>query len=157
VQLRSIVHPVESALIDGQASVVVELAPRDVAQTLGAVVRTSLLLRTRTLESIVRRTANRRQKVAQALPTCSAAELDRLRPRVAAFLRARPFFFGARDACVRDSLAMGEFLAAEGFYPNWVFGVSTDPFEAHCWLQIGEVVLNDTPDNVRTYTPIMAV
>ena len=31
------------------------------------------------------------------------------------------------------------------------------PFSAHCWVQQGDVVLNDTIENVRPFTPIMAV
>jgi hypothetical protein len=42
-------------------------------------------------------------------------------------------------------------------YPDWVFGVNADPFEAHCWVQAGNVVLNDTVAWVSGFTPIMVV
>jgi hypothetical protein len=42
-------------------------------------------------------------------------------------------------------------------FPRWVFGVQSRPFAAHCWLQLGGVVLNDTVDHVKRYTPIMVV
>jgi hypothetical protein len=35
--------------------------------------------------------------------------------------------------------------------------VQTKPFAAHCWVQQGDVVFNDTPEHVRRYTPILAV
>jgi hypothetical protein len=40
---------------------------------------------------------------------------------------------------------------------SWIFGVSTWPFVAHCWLQLGDLVLNDSLDRVQRYTPIMVV
>ena len=52
---------------------------------------------------------------------------------------------------------MVHFLAAEGIQPDWVFGVKTEPFDAHCWVQHGDVVLNDAPDRVRQYSPILVV
>jgi hypothetical protein len=36
-----------------------------------------------------------------------------------------------------------------------VFGVQARPFAAHCWVQKGEVVFNDTVEHVSGYTPIM--
>jgi len=79
------------------------------------------------------------------------------RSLVTLFFDARPFLFSARDACLFDSLALLLFLRRWGVHPQWVFGVRTGPFAAHCWLQSGSTVLNDTVDNVRSYTPIMAV
>ncbi|MBO9708023.1 MAG: lasso peptide biosynthesis B2 protein [Caulobacter sp.] len=40
---------------------------------------------------------------------------------------------------------------------HWVFGVSTWPFAAHCWVQLDGLVLNDRLQRVRRYTPILAV
>jgi hypothetical protein len=76
---------------------------------------------------------------------------------VTAFATLRPFFFAAKDACLFDALSLSEFLAGYGLFPNWVFGVQSRPFAAHCWLQLDGVVLNDTIDHVQRYTPIMVV
>lgn len=46
--------------------------------------------------------------------------------------------------CLFDCLALLGFLAHWNIFPYWVFGVSADPFEAHCWLQQGHTVLSDT-------------
>jgi hypothetical protein len=35
-----------------------------------------------------------------------------------------------------------------------VFGVRTHPFEAHCWLEKDRVILDDTVEHVRWFTPI---
>lgn len=59
--------------------------------------------------------------------------------------------------CLYDSLALVHFLAKYHFFPLWVFGVKTQPFSAHCWVQAGDCVLNDKLDFVHEYTPIMAI
>jgi hypothetical protein len=79
------------------------------------------------------------------------------RSLVALFYEARPFLFSARNACLFDSLALLLYLRRLGVCPQWVFGVRTGPFAAHCWLQSGLIVLNDTVENVCSYSPIMAV
>ena len=74
-----------------------------------------------------------------------------------AFTRLRPLFYTLRGACLLDSLTLIHFLSAEGIHPDWVFGVKTEPFDAHCWVQQGELLLNDVPDRVRQYSPILVV
>lgn len=74
---------------------------------------------------------------------------------VAAYLQLRPLMFTAHDRCLQDSLTLLDFLAAEGWYPNWVIGVATQPFRAHAWVQTGDLVLSDLHENVRRYTPIL--
>ena len=72
------------------------------------------------------------------------------------FDHLRPFY-GRRYLCLFDSLALLEFLAYYNIYPQWVFGVRAQPFNAHCWLQEGDYVLNDTHEYIRGFTPIMTV
>ncbi|MNN96111.1 hypothetical protein D3C81_2150420 [compost metagenome] len=52
---------------------------------------------------------------------------------------------------------MAKFLARRGLHADVVFGVIGDPFSAHCWLQAGTLVLNDSIGNIDTYTPIRAI
>jgi hypothetical protein len=59
--------------------------------------------------------------------------------------------------CLFDSLALLYFLEHYGVFPQWVYGVRLEPFSAHCWVQVGNRVVNDIIDNVRSYTPIMNV
>jgi hypothetical protein len=66
-------------------------------------------------------------------------------------------FFPSAYLCLFDSLALINFLALYRLYPDWVFGVATDPFQAHCWVQKNGIVLNDTVERISNYLPIMDV
>jgi hypothetical protein len=59
--------------------------------------------------------------------------------------------------CMFDSLALLEFMAFHKLYPLWTFGVSSDPFQAHCWLQAANIAIHDSLSRVSYYTPIMSV
>jgi hypothetical protein len=83
-------------------------------------------------------------------------DFERARSLVALFERLR-LFYPRSYLCLFDSLALIHFLARFQLYPDWVFGVNADPFEAHCWVQADNVVLNDTLGRVSSFTPIMSV
>ncbi|KZC23833.1 hypothetical protein RHOFW104T7_11835 [Rhodanobacter thiooxydans] len=69
------------------------------------------------------------------------------------FLEARKLVpVGTR--CLLDSLAMAKFLKRRRMRVNVIVGVTGDPFSAHCWVQAGDMVLNDALGNVRIYSPI---
>jgi hypothetical protein len=114
-----------------------------------------LSLKLRPIQAIVEATRDR--KTRRAMRGLTEPDPARLRVLVSAFTRLRPLFYTLRSACLLDSLTMMHFLGAEGIHPDWVFGVKTEPFDAHCWVQHGEVVLNDAPDRVRQYSPILVV
>jgi hypothetical protein len=104
------------------------------------------------LQRIARRIASlRAQHGAKAVSPTSQP----LRDAVAAYLRLRPLMLTAHDRCLHDSLTLLAFLGAEGWRPNWVIGVTTQPFRAHAWVQAGDLVLSDLHENVRRYTPIL--
>lgn len=84
------------------------------------------------------------------------ADFERARSLASVFERLR-LFYPRSYLCLFDSLALIHFLARFHVYPDWVFGVNADPFEAHCWVQVGNVVLNDTLARVSAFTPIMYV
>jgi hypothetical protein len=104
-------------------------------------------------QSIVARVQAR--KHAQRAPA-PAFDLDRARPLIARFMQLR-LFYPRPYLCLFDSLALVHFLARFDLYPDWVFGVRADPFEAHCWVQAENSVLNDTVERVSALTPIMVV
>jgi hypothetical protein len=114
-----------------------------------------LSLKLRPIQTIVETVRDRKTRRVSRDPR--PADPARLRRLVGAFTRLRPLFYTLRSACLLDSLTMVHFLGAEGIHPEWVFGVKTEPFDAHCWVQQGEAVLNDAPDRVRQYSPILVV
>lgn len=98
------------------------------------------------LEKIARRRAATQGK--------SNPDIDAMCALSASFNRLRPVY-PRKPVCLHDSLALLEYLAGYGFFPNCVFGVTAEPFRAHCWVQYEDIVLNDYIDRVAPYTPIM--
>jgi len=72
------------------------------------------------------------------------------------FGRVRNWFPKHQISCLPDSLALTTFLARHGHATTLVFGVTAQPFGAHCWVQTGATLLNDMLDHVVRYTPILA-
>lgn len=72
------------------------------------------------------------------------------------FNRAR-IYVPIPTSCLLDSIAMTRFLSRRRIETSLVFGVTRIPFAAHCWVQFGDVVLNDTVGNVTAHTPIRIV
>ncbi|MGE4036005.1 MAG: lasso peptide biosynthesis B2 protein [Parvularculaceae bacterium] len=60
-------------------------------------------------------------------------------------------------SCLRDSLALLAFLRRRGHTARLVIGVKLNPFGAHCWVQSGEMALNELLERARAYTPIRVV
>jgi len=98
----------------------------------------------------------RRRRMARA-STGNEPEMSAVIALLLTFERLRPLAFGRKDTCLLHTLALAEFLARYHVYPDWIFGIRTGPFAAHCWLQMHDFVLTDTPFNVEGLTPIMMV
>jgi hypothetical protein len=62
-----------------------------------------------------------------------------------------------RDRCLLRSIGLQHLLAQNGYESTLVFGVRLHPFEAHCWLQDDDLILNDTIEMVGPFEPIRAV
>jgi Transglutaminase-like superfamily len=82
--------------------------------------------------------------------TLSPALLDDL----AAYRRLTPWL-PIDGACLFRSHMLRTYLRALGHDADWVFGVSVWPFRAHCWLQIGDVALDDEAERLAGYRPIL--
>jgi len=59
--------------------------------------------------------------------------------------------------CLFRAFLLLAYLRLEGRDATWAFGVRTHPFQAHCWLQVGDTLLDDAVERVCGYTPIFAV
>src|SRR3546814_2824721 len=62
-----------------------------------------------------------------------------------------------KDRCLQRSIALQHLLARNGFESSLVFGVRLNPFHAHCWLQNGDLILNDTLEVVGPFKALRAV
>lgn len=85
-----------------------------------------------------------------------AADPARVAAVVARFQQVSPWL-PRQGACLFRASVLLRALRHAGQDATWVFGVRTWPFSAHCWLQIDDAVLDDDPERVALYTPIMAV
>lgn len=107
-------------------------------------------LRAKALGRILASLRNRRLEVtAPASPAATAALAAR-------FNMARALVPIA-PSCLQDSIALGFWLARRGACPRIVFGAKLDPFAAHCWLQTDAAILNDAPDTVSPFTPVLVI
>ncbi|MCW2338184.1 hypothetical protein M2337_002417 [Sphingobium sp. B2D3A] len=61
------------------------------------------------------------------------------------------------NQCLPRSIAFHRVCLASGIPSTLVFGVTIDPFSAHCWVQMDDLLLSDRLERVRIFTPIMAL
>lgn len=71
-------------------------------------------------------------------------------------IAAASLLFGATDRCLVRALAAQRICRSLGLTTRLVFGVRTNPFGAHAWVQSGELVIVGDFEQVRLYTPIAA-
>jgi len=125
-----------------------------------AAVTAKCLLRWRTLEYAVARSHRRRLRALVASESSDDQgqlqwELEQLRQHVSSFRRFAPLFLNSINACLLLSFVLIEYLATYRLYPAWIFGVTTAPFAAHCWVQHHDTVLNDSPEFVSQFQSIL--
>lgn len=129
------------------------LSWKDAMNFIGAATRAAYRLRTTSLLAIAGGMAARKATArrCEAFDSQLAAEL------ACTYRRLQTFAFTGRDRCLLQSLSFANFLSCYGLFPDWVFGVQTRPFAAHCWLQHGHYLLNETPDGVKRFIPIVSI
>ena len=114
-----------------------------------------LALRFSSLEKIIARLqdarANQRSRLSSGNDAPDAIEMTLV------YSTLRSFVYQRSDNCLLDSFALLVFLNMSAIYPNWVFGVRLCPFEAHCWIQNGNMALNTSVEETREFTPIMII
>lgn len=62
-----------------------------------------------------------------------------------------------QEQCLFRAVLLQIYLRRAGLASTLVFGCQTWPFEAHCWVQAHDIVLDDSADHVAGFTPILAV
>jgi hypothetical protein len=107
------------------------------------------------------RSAVRRRRLPKLLSSAAdsrglseSSSADRRDRALADFLRARRALPIAPN-CLYDSLALKRFLKRRSVAADLVIGTKLHPFAAHCWLQDGTTVLNDSLAAARGFAPIL--
>ncbi len=116
------------------------------AQAVGAVIAFRNRLRRRSLQSVLARLVQRQ-------PPISMADSGTYLAVASAFNRSKRYV-SAHEICLPRGLAMTHILFGLGIDAKLIFGV-TLPFSAHCWVQVGNIVLTDPIDRVLGFTPIL--
>jgi hypothetical protein len=146
--------PPQTELLGELAVGLPKIGTRAIVAFVFASIFAKLALRFWRFERVIGRVAARK---AQAAASGRPLDVARTRQLVDSFARLRVFLFSHRDKCLHDSLALLEFLARYGIFPDWVFGVRARPFVAHCWVQYEDMIFNDTIEHAGGYVPIMVV
>lgn len=115
--------------------------------------RVDLRLRTSSMSRTLAGIEERRRRSASPATGFDTSYASML---ITTFKVLRPFY-PRPSLCLFDSLALLEFAANYRLFPRIVFGVIADPFQAHCWLQEGSMVLNDDLERISRYKPILSV
>lgn len=146
---RPSIRAVRGDLLTGSQS---RSSPGDLLAALAAQVGARALLRWKGVAGIVRHLERGGERQAGA---CEAPDIV-ARPIAAAFAAAG-LMTGVERSCLPRALAMMTVCHRRGLRPDLVFGVRLDPFTAHCWVQLDDQVLVGDYEQVRVYTPILAV
>lgn len=77
--------------------------------------------------------------------------------RAAAVFEQLMLWTPGAEKCLYRAFLLRRFLARQGRPADWVFGVQTWPFTAHCWLQAGDLALDEQPERLAAFTPILVV
>jgi hypothetical protein len=108
----------------------------------------------RPFSAVVEEVAARKMRGVGGMQRC---DIRQLAPIVDVFRRLRPFVFAAEGRCLLHALTLIRFLSQYQFHPEWVIGVTTQPWGAHSWVQWDQYLLDSNPEKVCGYTPIMMV
>jgi hypothetical protein len=107
--------------------------------------------RLQSLEEVANIVEKRKMQAAQ-----EPFDVEKARELTTIFHKVR-FFFPVDYVCLYDSLALIEFLARYKIFPTWIFGVTLEPWGAHCWVQHRGFVFNEGVEEAANYTPILAI
>lgn len=114
-------------------------------------------LRTRPLRNILDSVVALRQNKQPRPGSISDWAVEQLLLKASSEFRFARAYTPVENRCLLDSLAMVKFLARRKLHASIVFGVTSDPFSAHCWVQAGDLVLNETVGHANAHTPIRVV
>ncbi len=127
------------------------------AEVLATICSTRLQLKWCRLRNVIDELcAYRQQRVARVSSDPSEPSSELLLEATQAFRHARRQL-PIEPSCLLDSISLIRFLSRRRLHARLVFGVTHHPFAAHCWVQAGDWVLNDTVGSITTHTPIREI
>lgn len=156
VPVQPVIAPARSAVEEQQPTS--RIGTTSAAAVLATVVHTRLQLATRPLAAVL--LAMRRYRDARARVTSSSeplTQIDRDVEHAAAVFRIVRPYIPIETRCLIDSISLVRYLASRALHTQLVFGVACDPFSAHCWVQAGKLVLNDTLGSTQAHAPIRVI
>ncbi|WP_188064329.1 lasso peptide biosynthesis B2 protein [Sphingobium sp. KCTC 72723] len=124
-----------------------------VARAIAYQISAALSLRYTSLAAVKFKIAERSARVRRCSRQLPNAEIAKIS---AAFERTS-LVLASADRCLVRSLALMSMMHAYGIAPRLIFGVRTNPFSAHSWVQLRDVVLNDTAEHARLFVPILVI
>lgn len=155
--IANIQHPTRSAIEQPAAIAGHRLSPAIVFEIMAIIWSTRRHLKTRTLKTnLDEASAYRDRKIGALEVAMPIARDDSLLQANWQFARARRYV-PMEPICLLDSLSLLRFLSRRGLSANIVFGVTSEPFTAHCWVQAGDIVLNETLSDANAHTPIRMI
>lgn len=113
--------------------------------------RARITLRRKPLREILAVLRQRRQSSVSAEPDATESR------RIGAAFSAIARLVRSADQCLPLALAAWELCDRRAINAALVFGVRVDPFAAHCWVQVADAVIVGDLEQVRMFTPILAV
>jgi hypothetical protein len=122
----------------------------EMAGALSRLATARLVVRLRPLSSTLL-SFERRKAGAKPLPAEQRPQLL----EVASAFRVSRLIASPLDRCLPRSLAAAHRLLDHGITPELVFGVRLQPFAAHCWVRHGSVLVTESLDQARKFTPIL--
>lgn len=131
------------------------ILPRNEQTDWSAALNAGLTLLSATL-AFRRKTLAQLVDTALPLPTKNSASVQELSRILAAASLALPWI-PLEGECLQRAYELRWLLARQGVRTEWIFGVRTWPFVAHCWLQTDDLVIADSLERVGRFTPIMVV
>ncbi|WP_457351684.1 lasso peptide biosynthesis B2 protein [Sphingomonas sp. UYP23] len=69
------------------------------------------------------------------------------------FRSMRPFI-PKLSRCLPHALLLSSYLSGRGHRSVLVIAIRQFPFQAHCWVQVGDIVLTDDLEQTAAFTPI---
>lgn len=138
----------ERSLIDEELPV----GSAALAHALWRLARSALALKVRPLRANIASTMQRKAGIGP-----EAEAFSPIAAEVAGAFKRSALIAAPLDRCLPRSFATAHVLLDRKVRPDLVFGVRLHPFGAHCWVQHGRTLVNETLDQVRNFTPVLVV